>query len=290
MTRISFNDGWSVRPWASIFAALGGSRPPAVPVTLPHDAVLDLDRDPSNEPEHAYFPGGAFEYSKTIEVPFEWRDKRVSIVFEGIYRDAMVFVNSALAGQRPYGYSSFTVALDPFVRYGQTNTIRVDARVHDDSRWYSGGGIFRDTHLVVSDLVHIAEDGVVVTTPDVAEDVSAVDVAVTMRNDSTATDSVRVDVQLVGPDGIVCAQGTAPVTVLAADRAVTRLRLYVRSPLMWGVDHPQLYRAVVTAKREDTDIDERTVVFGIRRPPARPDARSSPERRSRGPAGRMHPP
>ncbi|WP_243076315.1 glycoside hydrolase family 2 TIM barrel-domain containing protein [Microbacterium sp. SS28] len=265
MTKTSFNEGWSVRPWASIFAALGGSRPPALPVTLPHDAVLDLDRDPTNEPEHAYFPGGAFEYSKTIEVPVEWRDKRVSIVFEGIYRDAMVFVNSALAGQRPYGYSSFTVTLDPFLRYGQTNTIRVDARVHNDSRWYSGGGIFRDTHLVVSDLVHMAEDGVVVTTPDVARDVTAVEVAVTIRNDSTATDSVRVDVQLVGPDGIVCAQATAPITILAADGAVTRLRLYVRSPALWGVDHPQLYRAVVTAKREDAVIDERTVVFGIRR-------------------------
>ena len=54
----------------------------------------------------------------------------------------MVFVNSAFAAQQPYGYSSFTVALDPFLRYGETNTIRVDARVHDDSRWYSGEGSF----------------------------------------------------------------------------------------------------------------------------------------------------
>ena len=265
MTQVSFNDGWSVRRWASIFAALGGGRPPAVSVTLPHDAVLDLERDPMSKPEHAYFPGGAFEYSKTIDVPLEWRDKRVSIVFEGIYRDAMIFVNSAFAGQRPYGYSSFTVALDPFLRYGETNTIRVDARVHDDSRWYSGGGIFRDTHLIVSNLVHIAHDGVKVTTPDVGEDVTAVEVAVTVRNESTATDSIRIDVQLVGPDGAVCAQGTAPVTVLAAESAVTRLRLYVRSPALWGVDHPQLYRAVVTATHEDVEIDEKTVIFGIRK-------------------------
>jgi beta-galactosidase len=52
----------------------------------------------------------------------------------------MVFINGAYAGQQPYGYSSFTVALDPFLRYGETNTIRVDARVQDGSRWYSGGG------------------------------------------------------------------------------------------------------------------------------------------------------
>jgi hypothetical protein len=265
MTQVSFNDGWTVRPWASIFAALGGARPPAVPVTLPHDAILGLDRDATNKPEHAYFPGGAFEYSKTIDVPAEWRDKRVSLVFEGIYRDAMVFVNSAFAGQQPYGYSCFTVALDPFLRYGEPNTIRVDARVHDDSRWYSGGGIFRDTHLIVSELVHIPYDGVVVTTPDVGEDVTAVEVAVTIANESTATDSIRVNVQLVGPDDVVCAQGTAPVTVRAAETAATRLRMYIHSPALWGVDHPHLYRALVTATREDADIDEATVVFGIRR-------------------------
>jgi beta-galactosidase len=97
-------------------------------------------------------------------VPAEWRNKRVSIVFEGVYRDAMVFVNGAFAAQRPYGYSAFTVSIDPFLRYGETNTIRVDARVHDDSRWYSGGGIYRDTHLHVADLVHLATGGVVVTT------------------------------------------------------------------------------------------------------------------------------
>jgi beta-galactosidase/beta-glucuronidase len=102
---------------------------------LPHDAVLDLDPTADAKPEHAYFPGGAFEYSKTIDVPAEWRNKRVSIVFEGVYRDAMVFVNGAFAAQRPYGYSAFTVSIDPFLRYGETNTIRVDARVHDDSRW-----------------------------------------------------------------------------------------------------------------------------------------------------------
>ena len=265
MTQVSFNDGWTVRPWASIFAALGGSRPQAVPITLPHDAVLDLDRAPTNRPEHAYFPGGALEYSKSIDVPVEWRDKRVSLVFEGIYRDAMVFVNSAFAGQRPYGYSSFTVALDPFLRYGEINEIRVDARVHDDSRWYSGGGIFRDTHLIVSDLVHISRDGVLVTTPDVGEDVTTVEVAVTIANESTATDSVRVSVQLVGPDDVVSAQGTAPVTLRAAETAVTRLRMYVHTPALWGVDHPHLYRAVVTATREDAAIDESTVVFGIRR-------------------------
>jgi beta-galactosidase len=263
--RISFNDGWSVRPWASIFAALGGGRPQSVSVTLPHDAVLDLDRTVAAKPEQAYFPGGAFEYTKTIDVPPEWRDKRVSIVFEGVYRDAMVFVNGAFAAQRPYGYSAFTVSLDPFLLYGETNTIRVDARVHGDSRWYSGGGIYRDTHLVVTGLVHLASDGVVVTTPDIEDELSTVEVSVEVINESTATDGIRVNVKLEAPDGVVCAEGTAPVTVLAGQRAVTRMRLHLPDAVRWSVDHPHLYHAVVTASRDDAEVDRASVSFGVRK-------------------------
>ncbi|MDQ0691288.1 glycoside hydrolase family 2 TIM barrel-domain containing protein [Arthrobacter sp. W4I7] len=263
--QVSFNNGWSVRPWASIFAALGGGRPQSASVTLPHDAVLDLDRTAAGKPEQAYFPGGAFEYTKTFDVPEEWRNKRVSVVFEGVYRDAMVFVNGAFAAQRPYGYSAFTVPLDPYLRYGETNTIRVDARVHDDSRWYSGGGIYRDTHLVVADLVHLAYDGVVVTTPDIEDDLSTVEVAVTVTNESTATDSLRIDVRLEAPGGVVCAEGTAPVTVLAGESAVTRLRLYLPAARRWTVDHPHLYRAVVTASRDNAEVDQASVNFGIRK-------------------------
>jgi beta-galactosidase len=262
--QVSFNDGWSVRPWASIFAALGGARSQPVSVTLPHDAVLDLERTADGKPENAYFPGGAFEYTKTIEVPGEWRNKRVSIVFEGVYRDAMVFVNGAFAAQRPYGYSAFTVPLDPFLQYGETNTIRVDARVHDDSRWYSGGGIYRNTHLVVTDLVHLASAGVVVTTSDVQEDLSTVEVAVTVTNESTATDSLRIGVRLEAPDGVVCAEGTAPVTVLAGESAVTRMRLHLTGAKRWSVDHPHLYRAVANATRYDADVDQASVSFGLR--------------------------
>src|SRR5436309_1857625 len=116
MTNESFITGWSVRTKPSVFAELAGLTAEAVPVTLPHDAIITHDRSPEQDAGRAYFPGGRFEYSKNFDVPEEWRTKRVSLEFRGVYRDAVVFVNQAAAGHRPYGYSSFVVDLDPYLR------------------------------------------------------------------------------------------------------------------------------------------------------------------------------
>lgn len=75
-----------------------------------------------------------------------------------------MYINEEFVAQRPNGYSRFHIKCDPYLRYGQPNSIRVEARAHLDSRWYSGAGIHRDTHLIVGDPVHIALDGVRVTT------------------------------------------------------------------------------------------------------------------------------
>ncbi len=263
--RTSFNDGWTVQPWMSIFGGLGGSRPPATPVTLPHDAVLGLDRAPSAAPEQAYFPGGAFEYTKSFDVPHAWRHRRVSLKFDGVYRDAMVYVNGGFAAQRPYGYSGFTVPLDRFLTYGTTNVVRVDARVHQDSRWYSGGGIYRDVHLVVTDFLHLSSDGVRISTPDIDERRAVVDIATDVKNDGTDTRTVRLVSVVTGPTGDVVARGEAPVTVYAGSTAVARLRMFVASPELWDIDNAALYTAVVSITSEHEAVDSLSVPFGIRR-------------------------
>ena len=142
-------------------------------MTLPHDAMIGQERvAPDSETlmgggAGAYFPGGAFEYRKIFSVPEEHRGRRILLEFEGVYRDAMVYINGDYAGQRPYGYSLFRIDADRFLRFGADNEIRVEARAHRDSRWYTGAGIYRDTWLLTGGLVRIGPDGVRVTTPDI---------------------------------------------------------------------------------------------------------------------------
>jgi len=140
MTRLTFNKNWTVRQPHGAYETGHGASVPSRAVTLPHDAMIGLERSPEHGSASGYFPGGVFEYSKTFDVREDHRGKRVTIQFEGVYRDAMVFINGEFAGQRPYGYSNFYVPADSFLRYGESNTIRVVARAHDDSRWYSGLG------------------------------------------------------------------------------------------------------------------------------------------------------
>ncbi|HSA52272.1 MAG TPA: glycoside hydrolase family 2 TIM barrel-domain containing protein, partial [Yinghuangia sp.] len=269
MIRTSFNDGWQVRPKANPFVELAGSAVPFRPVTLPHDAMIGQRRAaPEGEATmdahaRAYFPDGVFEYRKSFFVPEDHRGRRVFLEFEGVYRDATVYINGDYAGQRPYGYSGFLVDAGRFLRPGQDNEVRVEARVHRDSRWYTGAGIYRDTWMLVGGLVRIAP-GVRVTTPDLDPHRAVVEVAATIENDSVALRTVELVAEIRDAAGTVVATDTAKVTVLPGEPATARRRLYVFDPSPWSPKSPSLYSCEVRIRDEDGEADAETVVFGIR--------------------------
>ncbi|MBU4464257.1 MAG: glycoside hydrolase family 2, partial [Actinobacteria bacterium] len=270
MIRVPFHEGWAVGPKLGAFEASGATAPQ--PVTVPHDAVRDLPRsvDSGGGVNTGYHPGGVFEYTKSFDVPEEWRDKTVVIEFEGVYRDAVVFVNGEFAAHEPHGYTAFVVTADAFLRFGETNTIAVEARAHKDSRWYSGAGIYRPVHLIVADPVHIELGGVRVTTPDIEEERAIVEIATTARNETRHTRTTRVSWSITGPDGVTVAEASAPLTLLPGVSATARVRLAVMDPDLWGPDSPALYE-VHSALSEASDgpgaalLDEERTRFGIRR-------------------------
>lgn len=136
MIRVPFHDGWTVARKLAAFESREGV-PAPVPVALPHDALRDLPRSPDNDGgvHSGYIPGGVFEYAREFYVPAEWEQKSVLLEFEGVYRDAVVYLNGAFAAHEPNGYAALTVAADAFLRFGEVNTITVEARAHRDSRW-----------------------------------------------------------------------------------------------------------------------------------------------------------
>ncbi|MQY30949.1 glycoside hydrolase family 2 TIM barrel-domain containing protein [Nocardia aurantia] len=266
VNRQSFNDGWRVAAEQHLFAAVAAPAP-QVEVVLPHDAMRDLARDPhsSNGSNSGYYPSAHVVYEKSLIVPRSWAQRTVALEFEGVYRDAMVYLNGNLVAQRPNGYSPFLAPLDPYLEYGSVNHLRVESRAHQDSRWYTGVGIYRNVWLLVSDPVHIPIDGVSITTPEVDETVAAVAVAVTVRNETRTTESVRIRSMLYAPDGSMAARQSAPLTVLAGDTGVVRLRHWLREPEIWDIDNPSRYSLELTVTDADgglRDTDESW--FGIR--------------------------
>jgi beta-galactosidase len=266
MTRTSFNADWTVKPKVASFFDILGAGNAGTQVRLPHDAMISLQRSATHGegPSTGYFPGGCVEYTKMLVAPQDWRGKRVSIEFQGVYRDAMVFVNGMYAGQRRNGYTVFRVPLDPYLRYGESNTIRVEARAYQDSRWYSGLGMYRDTALVITSLTHIAANGVKITTPDVDTERAVVEIATTIHNEDVGTRTLTLLTELRDDDGATVASDRIPVTVRPDGTTVVRQRLYVPAAKRWSVASPNLYQAHTTLHDDDSEVDSSVIRFGIR--------------------------
>jgi len=263
--RQQFCEDWTVRPKVNEFAELGVS-PPEETVTLPHDAVIGTLRDPErgDGAPTGFFRGGTWEYTKKFFVPEEYAAKRIRIDFEGVYRSALVYLNGDLAGRWASGYTGFSIKADDFLRYGEQNVLRVEARAHRDSRWYSGAGIHRPVHLIVAEPVHVALDGVRVVTRDVDADRAVVEIATTIENEDVRLRTVTVETTLLDAGNSVVTTDSAPVSVLSGEDAVFRQRLAVPAPALWSPGTPHLYRALVTVRTGDDVLDEAETTFGVR--------------------------
>jgi beta-galactosidase len=266
MHRSLLNDGWTVRPKQNPFAervGLGMLSEP-VPVTLPHDALIGADRSPSGNAATAYFPSGIWEYRRPLEVPAHGSGASVFVEFEGIYRDAFVYVNGDLAAHRPSGYADFVVEIDHLLRFGEPNDLRVEVRARDDSRWYTGAGIYRSVWLLQAGPLHLAPGRLEILTPDITDDVATVAVCVTVRNRSVTGSDARLRTEVVDGDGSVVARDEAEVTTVPGGAVTARRRLYVTRPRRWGPDDPHLYTCRVTLLSGGQVVDEESSTFGIR--------------------------
>ena len=124
--------------------------------------------------------------------------KRVSVEFDGVYRDATVYLNGHKLGTHPYGYTSFSFDLTPDLNFTGPNVlaVRVDNSAQPNSRWYSGSGIYRHVRVVVTDPTHVAHWGVFVTTPKVSDDSATVSIQTKVANESANPANVTVETTL----------------------------------------------------------------------------------------------
>lgn len=260
------NDGWSVRKPTGPFAALTGESATPRAVRLPHDVLRDVERTPDAPlgASSGYFPSSAWTYERLLDVPESWRGRWVALEFDGAASNARVYVNGALAATRPYGYSRFFVEVGPHLMFGASNDLRVELRSHKDSRWYAGAGLYRDVHLLVADALHIAGDGVSVSTPSVEDALAIVEVCTELRNDTNVMRTVRVTTVVEDAVGAARASVESPASVRPGETLVVRQRLYVSRPERWGVESPALYAASVRVTEGEATLDARSVRFGIR--------------------------
>ena len=228
-----------------------------ITVDLPHDWDIYEAPDPSTGAtgtDGGWYPGGKGEYRKTFATP---KAEIVKLHFEGVYQKAEVFVNGQKAGQHAYGYTPFTVDVTPFLYQDKRENevvVKVDNSEQPNCRWYTGSGIYRHVWLQTMPSLHIAGNGVFVTTHDISAEKAIVSVEVTVANESDRDRNAMV----------VVGSGMMMVAVPARQTKTVATSYAVRNPRLWSPDDPYLYETKVELKESGIVIDEQRARFGIR--------------------------
>jgi beta-galactosidase len=240
---------------------------------LPHDWGIEGPFKQEYPGETGKLPWwGVGWYRKHFDVPASDKGKQIYLDIDGAMSYATVWLNGRFVGGWPYGYASFRLDLTPFVEYGAENVVAVRLdNPPDSSRWYPGGGIYRNVWLVKTAPVHVAHWGTYVTTPEVTPQSANVSVRVALDNDSgsAANVTVRTRVYELAPGGSksakpVASTEAAPVNLEAGARGTSAATARVNSPRLWSPGSPSLYAAVTTVEQNGKTVDSYETVFGIR--------------------------
>ena len=264
-----FNKGWT-------FSLDGGE---ARPVDLPHDWGVEGEF-------RQEYPGetgklrwwGEGKYCKTLTLSEEDLSKDFFLEVDGAMSYATVSVNGSQVGGWPYGYASWSVRLTDALKWGD-NEIVIDLyNPEESSRWYPGGGIYRNVRLLKTDKAGIAYHGLRVTTPYISASMADVGVETTLRlaGDGIPAGTkciVRTSISEYGSSKVLC---SAEEVVEIEDGAKASRELSITAPKIWSPDSPQLYvaRVEVSAQASESHpafTDSQFAVFGIRQAEFRPD-------------------
>jgi len=209
--------------------------------------------------------GGTGWYRKRFRLPASNEKTEVEIRFDGVYMNSDVWLNGHLIGFHPYGYTTFAYDLTPFIIRDGENVLAVRVRNEgQNSRWYSGSGIYRHVWLSMTEKIRIPLWGVSVTTPKVAADLSTVEVAVKAENRGKTAQSATVRTRILGHDGNVAGKSEKALDLPAAGESSATLSIDLASPKLWSNAAPNLYKAQVELLVAGKVVDQTTVTFGIR--------------------------
>ncbi|GAB3028281.1 hypothetical protein GCM10027051_36700 [Niabella terrae] len=238
-----------------------------LPVDLPHDYQINLPWVKSAGGARGFKENKVGWYRKTFNADKNWQSRRVLIDFEGIMLHGDAWLNGHKIGGTDYGYLGFEADISKWLRYEGENVLAVRAATDGNSRWYTGGGLFRDVHLVVKNEVAVARDGVYITTPEITDQLAHVAVQVELEGIRNKNDSVEILVAIQSPDGQLVA-GTrtlAPRRSRTGTAEVLLPLMKLQAPRLWSCESPELYQAIVTVRKNDRVVDQVNEKFGIRR-------------------------
>jgi len=235
---------------------------------LPHDFQMNQPWDKSAGGARGFKAMGTGWYRKVFKADESWKGKTVLLDFEGLMLIGDVWLNGEKVGGTDYGYLGFEADITKLIKYGSENIVAVRASTgaKGNSRWYTGGGLFRDVHLLVKDSISIARHGIYITTPNVSDKNATVNVQVEIEGIRNKSVNVEISTTIISPDGKQMASSkiAAPQRNKLKAVEVPLPAIAVANPQLWSCETPNLYTAIVTLSIDGKIVDQLSEKFGIR--------------------------
>lgn len=253
-------------------------------VDLPHDYAIEGPFTTTVSGSTGRLPSsGVVWYRKILNIPASDTGKSIFLDIDGAMSYSMVWLNGQFVGGWPYGYASYRLNLTPFVKLGGNNSlaIRLDNPVPKDSnwqsassRWYPGGGIYRNVWLVKTAPVHVGQWGTQLTTPEISKTSARIDLKIAVDNNSKEDERASVATQIFEIDGedrkVGAAVASIPPVIMqiaAGQNASIETKGTITNPKLWGTglhQKPNLYVAVTTVQQNGKTVDVYETPFGVR--------------------------
>ena len=241
-------------------------------LNLPHDWGVEGPFQLDYPGETGKLPWwGAAWYRHHLDVSNSDAGKKIYLDVDGAMSYATVWVNGKFVGGWPYGYASWRVELTPYLNFGGDNivAIRLD-NPPDSSRWYPGGGIYRNVWLVKTAPVHLAHWGTYVTTPEVNASAATVKCQVNLDNDSDAAAVVMLKNEIFeltadgGKGKSIAALSIDGLKIDAHQSQSNPSEIRFKNPKLWNLEKPQRYVLVTSVEQGGKLVDCQETPFGIR--------------------------
>jgi len=256
-------------------------------VNLPHDWAIAGPFYSGNNPKVGGGMGrlpshGVAWYRKQFTLAKDDKNKRIYLHIDGAMSYSMVWLNGHLVGGWPYGYSSYQLDLTPYVTVGQTNqlAVRLD-NPPKSSRWYPGGGIYRNVWLEKTAQIHISQWGTQVITPTVSKDKATISITTSIRNHTKNDQNVSLQhhiYELSKQDTLsekpVLTLPSQALTLASGEEQKSQATSALKNPKLWGpIPHqtPHRYAVVTSVIQNGKTLDQYTTPFGVRKLAFNPD-------------------
>ena len=231
---------------------------------VPHDWSIEGPFDETNSTggPGGFLPAGIGWYRKHFATPAAFKDKQVSVQFDGVFMNADVYLNGHQVGHHAYGYTSFNCDLTPFLAAtGNDNVlaVRVANDVQPNSRWFTGSGIYRHVWADVTGPVHVANWGTYITTPKAPTNAADVIIKTRVQNDTKSAIRVRVHQDLIDPAGNIVGSIEEPVRIPGKGEKEIQQKILVTKPQLWSLEKPTIYTVRTSLLRTGSDSAPETV-------------------------------